>query len=153
VDCIYTIFSRRGHDPVKGLRCPDKMNVACTALLEVLDSAQGEPTIDVARLSRLTLGDRALERDLLRLFDCQVALLCARLTDMGEQGYTAAVAATAHTLKDSAREVGAIRVAQAADRVERAASTGEERLQPAIAALGAAATEIRAAIADLLRAA
>ncbi len=129
------------------------MNVACIAPPQVVESAQGEPSIDLAQLSRLTLGDQALERDLLQLFDCRVALLCARLSGMGEQGQAAAVAAAAHTLKDSARGVGALRVAAAADRVERAARAGDGRLQPAIAALGAAATEVHAAIADLLGAA
>jgi len=61
------------------------------------------------------------------------------------------VTAVAHTLKGSARGVGAWRVAAAAEAVEVAAA-GEGDLSAAITRLAAVAEEARAVIAELLRA-
>jgi Hpt domain-containing protein len=58
------------------------------------------------------------------------------------------VPAIAHTLKGSARGIGAWPVARAAEAVEAAPAT---ELEPAVAALALAASEARAAIADILR--
>jgi HPt (histidine-containing phosphotransfer) domain-containing protein len=106
----------------------------------------GEPPIDLTHLFRMTLGDHALEREVLALFCRQIDLLIARIGEAGPSG----VAALAHTLKGSARGVGAWPMARAAAAVE-AASPGE--LAQAVAALVAAAGETRAAIADILGAA
>jgi len=106
-----------------------------------------ERPIDLVHLARMTLGDRSLEREVLQLFDRQAVMLVARM----RAAEPCAVAAVAHTLKGSARGVGAWRVAGAAEAVELAASTGEA-LGAAVERLAAAANEARAVIADLLRA-
>ena len=62
----------------------------------------------------------------------------------------AGVAELAHTLKGSARGVGAWPVARAAEAVEVASAAD---LAPALAALAAAAGETRATIAEILAAA
>jgi HPt (histidine-containing phosphotransfer) domain-containing protein len=62
------------------------------------------------------------------------------------------VAPVAHTLKGSARGVGAWRVAAAAEAVEVAAGAGAGDLGAAIGRLAAVAEEARAVIAELLRA-
>ena len=62
------------------------------------------------------------------------------------------VAAAAHTLKGSARGIGAWQVARAADTVEAAATSSQPNLPKAVSALAACIAEARVAIADLLRA-
>jgi HPt (histidine-containing phosphotransfer) domain-containing protein len=105
--------------------------------------------IDLVHLSRMTLGDRSLEREVLQLFARQVSLLVARMRQVSPAGISAA----AHTLKGSARGVGAWAVARAAEAVESAAGMHDEaELKAAVERLGGAADETGAAIAQLLRA-
>ena len=109
----------------------------------------GERPIDLVHLARMTLGDRGLEREVLQLFDRQAGMLIVRMQEAARAG----ICAAAHTLKGSARGIGAWRVARAAEAVELAAGSAAEReLEAAIARLGAAAAETRALIADLLQA-
>ena len=120
-----------------------------TAAVEPRVSAQEsqqEPAIDLLHLYRMTLGDHALEREVLALFDRQIDLLIARMPSVDAAG----VGALAHTLKGSARGVGAWPMARAAEAVE-AASAAE--LARAVATLAATAREAQAAIADILGAA
>ncbi|HEY2136219.1 MAG TPA: Hpt domain-containing protein [Xanthobacteraceae bacterium] len=100
--------------------------------------------IDFTHLFRMTLGDHGLEREVLALFDQQVDILLARMGEVDPS----CVPALAHTLKGSARGIGAWPVARAAEAVEAAPRA---ELQPAVAALATAAAEARAAIAALLR--
>jgi HPt (histidine-containing phosphotransfer) domain-containing protein len=109
----------------------------------------GERPIDLVHLARMTLGDRGLEREVLQLFDRQAGILIVRMQEAARAG----ICAAAHTLKGSARGIGAWRVARAAEAVELAAgSAAEGELEAAIARLGAAAAETRTLIADLLQA-
>ncbi len=73
--------------------------------------------IDRGHLTSMTLGDRDLEREVLRLFGRQADLLLARMHSSAPQ----AVAALAHTLRGSASSIGANKVASAAEVVEQAA--------------------------------
>ena len=75
--------------------------------------------IDREHLSRMTLGERELEREVLALFDRQADLLLARM----RKGEQSVAAAAAHTLKGSARGIGAWRVANAAETLELASAT------------------------------
>ncbi len=117
----------------------------------VIDEAAAPPLapvelpIDLDHLSRMTLGERSLEREVLALFDRQADMLLMRM----RQAPSATVAASAHTLKGSARGIGAWRVASAAEAVEQASAA---ELTAAIGALGVAIDEAKAAIASLLRA-
>jgi len=105
-----------------------------------------EVTLDVDHLGRMTHGDRGLEREVLQLFDRQAAMLADRLRDA-----TAQVAALcAHTLKGSARGIGAWRLARAAEQLESVAAVGEPEMTAAIALLVGAVDETRAAIARRL---
>jgi HPt (histidine-containing phosphotransfer) domain-containing protein len=64
----------------------------------------------------------------------------------------AAVAAFAHTLKGSARGIGAWRVAEAADAVEmKAGRSSTAEIAAAVTNLAAAVDEAKAVIADRLR--
>ncbi len=107
-----------------------------------------ERPIDLEHLSRMTLGERSLERELLQLFDRQAVMLIGRM----RAATPPLVAASAHTLKGSARGIGAWPVARAAELVELAASTSGADLEGALRGLALAIDEARAVIADLLRA-
>ncbi len=108
--------------------------------------AGGEPAIDLAHLFRMTLGDHALEREVLALFCRQIDMLLERMSKAGPSD----LAALAHTLTGSARGVGAWPVARAAEAVEAA---GPADLARAVAVLSTVANEARAAIAAILAAA
>ncbi|MEL6372778.1 MAG: Hpt domain-containing protein [Pseudomonadota bacterium] len=73
------------------------------------------PPIDHAHLERYTLGNRALELEVLRLFIEQAPCYLSRLREAdGAQSWRYA----AHTLKGSARAVGAVEVAHYAQEAE-----------------------------------
>jgi len=109
-------------------------------------AAAARPVIDRKHLARMTLGEADLEREVLALFDRQAGLLLARLRGVPLN----AAAAAAHTLKGSARGIGAWGVADAAEAVELAADAPE--LAAKIEALVAAVDEASKAIAAILRA-
>jgi HPt (histidine-containing phosphotransfer) domain-containing protein len=107
----------------------------------------GDRPIDVAHLSRMTLGDRALEREVLTLFERQIGLLMERI----ETGSASVAAAAAHTLKGSALGVGAFAMARAAARVEEAARIGDDAARSeGVDNLRVAICDARADIASLL---
>jgi HPt (histidine-containing phosphotransfer) domain-containing protein len=106
-----------------------------------------ETVIDLDHLARMTLGEASLEAEVLTLFDRQAAVLLAHMRDAPP----AAVAAFAHTLKGSARGIGAWRVAEAAAVVEmNAVHPDADGAAQAAARLAAAVNEVRAAIAERL---
>ena len=73
-----------------------------------------EGFIDTAHLTRMTLGDEALKREVLTLFVRQSTDLVTRMSS-----FPADMAAIAHTLKGSARGIGAFSAAASAERLER----------------------------------
>jgi len=77
-----------------------------------------DSAIDVQHLGRMTLGEAALEAEVLALFSAQSGELIARLKTMPVDA-----GALAHTLKGSARAIGAFRVAEAALGLEAAMKT------------------------------
>jgi HPt (histidine-containing phosphotransfer) domain-containing protein len=101
--------------------------------------------IDEDHLGRMTLGDRKLEREVLEIFVRQTVIMLERIAGAAP----AMAAATAHTLCGSARGIGAWRVAQAAERLERAArdNAGAAELDQAVEALKTATIEATAEIA------
>jgi HPt (histidine-containing phosphotransfer) domain-containing protein len=103
--------------------------------------------IDTGHLSQMTLGDRSLEREVLQLFDRQAAMLMGRMRD---SLVLAEVSACAHTLKGSARGIGAWAVASAAEAVELAAGSGH-LADPHLSDLAASIGDARKAIAGLLQ--
>ena len=104
--------------------------------------------IDLVHLSRQTMGDRALEVELLALFDRQAGQIAAKLGTIEAGPVEIWRADLAHKLKGSARAIGAHAVAAAADNYEHCARAGV--LRPADASqLVQAVTEARAALRDL----
>ncbi len=81
--------------------------------------------IDFEHLFRMTLGDQALQREVLQLFDRQADMLLARI----QASDASAAAGLAHILKGSARGIGAWQVATAAEAMEAACASGAGRDQ------------------------
>jgi len=108
--------------------------------------APSEPAVDLAHLSRMTLGENSLEREVLSLFEHQADMLLARMAS----GEPRMVAALAHTLAGSASGIGAWKVAEAAAAVERAATRpGAIALTAVMDHLAAAVAEVHATIDEL----
>jgi len=107
--------------------------------------APDDGPIDFAHLRRMTLGDDALEREVLKLFSAQAANLAGMLASLpGDAG------ALAHTLKGSARAIGAFGVADAAARLEALIHSGGDAAK-ALAELNAAVALARSAVDEILR--
>jgi hypothetical protein len=122
------------------------------AVARVID--QSGQAIDTEHLSRMTLGEHSLKREVLALFDRQADILLPRI----RRGVPAVAAASAHTLKGSAVGIGAFRVARAVEVVEQAQSFQAQGAQPqdaavagAIDTLAAVLEEAKAEIARLLQ--
>ena len=101
--------------------------------------------IDLAHLSRMTLGDTGVEREVLAMFAAQATDLVDRLAAM-----PADADRLAHTLKGSARAIGAFRVADAAAEVE-AAIRGDQPTAEPIRLLRATVSEARRVIDAILK--
>lgn len=101
--------------------------------------------IDFDHLKRMTLGDAGLEQEVLAMFAAQSLRLVGTLATM-----PADAGALAHTLKGSARAIGAFAVADAAARLEAGIAGGSD---PAdlLAELRDAVAMARAAIETVLR--
>jgi len=107
--------------------------------------APDDGPIDFAHLKRMTLGDVGLEQEVLAMFAAQAASLVGTLATMPADAPT-----LVHTLKGSARAIGAFAVADAAARLEAAISDGEDPADQ-IAELADAVALARTAIEAVLR--
>jgi HPt (histidine-containing phosphotransfer) domain-containing protein len=117
--------------------------------------APDDGPIDSGHLARMTLGDAGLEREVLAMFSGQAVDLIARLAALSSSGRSSETGSSetlvlAHTLKGSARAIGAFRVADAAEALEAAVRNGDEPAQ-ALAGLKDAVVEARSAIDAILR--
>jgi hypothetical protein len=97
-------------------------------------------------LARMTLGARHVEFQVPELFDREAEALLGRMQGVGPAGVTS----LAHMLTGSARGIGAWRVAEAAEAVQRAAAEDRE-LASALQTLDCAVIEARLAICAMLR--
>jgi len=107
--------------------------------------APDDGPIDCGHLERMTLGDAGLTREVLAMFSAQAVDLIGRLESLPSDAPT-----LAHTLKGSARAIGAFRVADAAEIIETAIRNGDDPAE-ALAGLKHAVAEARAAIDAMLR--
>jgi HPt (histidine-containing phosphotransfer) domain-containing protein len=101
--------------------------------------------IDLDHLQRMTLGDPGLRSEVLAMFSAQAARLMAALAAL-----PADAGALAHTLKGSARAIGAFGIADVAGVLETAIQKGDDPSQ-ALAELKDAVAQARIAIDDILR--
>jgi HPt (histidine-containing phosphotransfer) domain-containing protein len=79
--------------------------------------------VDLVHLARYTLGNRSLEREVLRLFCTQSSACLQRLKDAQADTDWADAA---HTIKGSARSIGAWRVAKIAEAAEALCGEGRQ---------------------------
>jgi HPt (histidine-containing phosphotransfer) domain-containing protein len=106
--------------------------------------APDDGPIDIGHLTRMTLGDASLEREVLAMFSAQAVSLLDALTGLPPEAD-----ALAHTLKGSARAIGAFGVAEAAERLEAVLSSGDDPSR-ALAELDEAIAQARAVIDAML---
>jgi HPt (histidine-containing phosphotransfer) domain-containing protein len=105
--------------------------------------------VDIAHLARYTLGDKALEREVLGLF---VAEMPRRIVALREACSEKEWKMAAHTLKGSSRAVGAWRIAHLAQQAEQlSVLTDVAACAVAVLRLVEAAAEAEAYIARLER--
>jgi HPt (histidine-containing phosphotransfer) domain-containing protein len=107
--------------------------------------APDDGPIDLGHLRRMTLGDAGLEREVLAMFSAQAVRLIATLASL-----PADAGALAHTLKGSARAIGAFGVAEAAESVEAAIRNGGDPAE-GLAELKDAVAQARMAVDAILR--
>ncbi|MSP46922.1 MAG: Hpt domain-containing protein [Xanthobacteraceae bacterium] len=126
------------------------MAAAARAVQGVIDlDSPASAVIDTEHLSRMTLGERSLEREVLALFDRQADMLLPRIRG----GAPGMAAASAHTLKGSAVGIGAFKVVRAAEAVEQARDlAGDAAIAAAIETLAAVLDEAKSEIARLSQA-
>ena len=109
---------------------------------------EAERPIDLVHLAKQTFGERDLEAELLRLFDRQAAQIVARLSDpvMPDRRWRSDLA---HTLKGSARAIGAFGVASAAESYEACCAANDD-LESALSDLAETVSAAHLAIDALL---
>lgn len=100
--------------------------------------------IDLFHLRRMTVGDRRLEREILDLFERQIGLLVDRMRDAEPVG----LAVLAHTVKGSARSIGAGELAEAAEKIELSIERGGDGAA-GLRAVVAARKRVSAAVARM----
>ncbi|GAB1581832.1 Hpt domain-containing protein [Phyllobacterium phragmitis] len=108
---------------------------------EVSSPSRSRP-VDLVHLARQTLGDRTLEAEVLALFSRQASGVASRIGQVTgkERGLLA------HSLKGSARSIGAFRVAELAEKIE-----ADPASEKAVAALYDALTDVQEFIAAISR--
>ena len=129
--------------------------MASAAVLEIEDhmnphavqpQASGRP-VDLVHLSRFTLGDDKLQREVLQLFRVQANLFLERLESAGD---VTKWHEAAHTIKGSARGIGAWSVAKAAEGAEQLNGPASKRAAEALDALRSAVCDATKYIDRLL---
>src|ERR1700682_4175828 len=100
--------------------------------------------IDIEHLQRMTLGDASLDREVLGMFSAQAGSLVAPPATLPPDPGT-----LAHTLKGSARAIGAFGVADAAVHLEAAIQNDDDPAH-ALAELNEAIVQARTAIDAIL---
>jgi chemotaxis protein histidine kinase CheA len=106
--------------------------------------------IDLEHLARYTGGERAIDAEILTLFDNQCRDLLDRLHNVAEAGDWQSWRETAHTLKGAARGVGAGPFADDATAAETASGDKESALA-ALRRLQASARAVHEFIATFLQ--
>jgi HPt (histidine-containing phosphotransfer) domain-containing protein len=109
---------------------------------------RGIKPVDLVYLRRFTLGNHALEREVLELFVTQapIYLQLLRTAESAKQWADAA-----HTLKGAAQAIGAWRVAHCAENAEMLKSVGDfERRVRALEIITAAVDEARTHIIGMI---
>ena len=123
------------------------MAVAHRPEMEAGNNDVNSRPVDLVHLARHTLGDRDLEREVLNLFTTQSVIYLDRLKQA--RGKTDRKAA-AHTIKGSAKGIGAWHVADCARAVEEVDGKGQGGARQLIAHLEDAISKTNGFINDIL---
>jgi HPt (histidine-containing phosphotransfer) domain-containing protein len=139
-------------NPPNGIVLAGQLRIATLSLhLDRIDWMPSPPLvpddgpIDIAHLQRMTLGDASLEREVLMMFSAQALGLSGALANLPSDAAT-----LVHTLKGSARAIGAFAVADAATDLEELLRTGADPAE-ALIQLKRSVTEVRKAIEAILQ--
>ncbi len=100
--------------------------------------------ISIEHLSRITMGDKDLEREVLTMFLSQSANFLVRLADLPDHAGD-----IAHSLKGSAGSIGAMKVAQIAQELEMTLQAGENA-EAVLAKLAESVDQARTRIKKML---
>jgi HPt (histidine-containing phosphotransfer) domain-containing protein len=103
--------------------------------------------IDLEHLARYTGGDKAINAEVMRLFDMQASELVARLTSILDARDAKSWKEVTHTLKGAARGIGAFQMGDAAAAAEPVDLADRARAGAAIAAI----EERSAQVQDFIR--
>jgi len=106
--------------------------------------------VDLDHLARYTGGDRAINAEVMRLFDSQANDLVARLQSILDARDAKSWKEVTHTLKGAARGIGAFAMGDAAARCEPLDLSDRAGAAAAIAALKTRADDVQAFIRDYL---
>ena len=109
--------------------------------------------IDLSHLARYTGGDRALNAEILKLFDNQVSQMVGQLLSVLESRDSRKWREVTHTIKGAARGVGAYAMGEAAAEAEPVdPGTQHDRAMEVIEALRVEGEAVQAFIAEYLAA-
>ena len=111
------------------------------------DGGSVEAVVDLAHLDQYTLGDHALQAELLQLFREQLKCQTQELVSCTD---AAVWKSAVHTLKGAARSVGAGRVAKTAEAMEQVAFSDEAGRAAVLSRLIAVRAEFEARVDDYL---
>lgn len=102
-------------------------------------SAVQQKPVDLEHLARYTGGERALNNEILRLFDIQISEMISQLNMVLDARDTKSWKEIAHTIKGAARGIGAFGMGDAAAAAEPIDPAGDRKI--ALAALRLLETE------------
>ncbi|MEI9995977.1 MAG: Hpt domain-containing protein [Rhizomicrobium sp.] len=108
--------------------------------------------IDLEHLARYTGGDKAINAEIMRLFDSQTAEMVGRLHQILEARDAKSWKEVTHTLKGAARGIGAFAMGEAAAQCEPIDLSDRTIAAGAIAILETRAQAVQAFIRDYLAA-
>ncbi|MEJ0027833.1 MAG: Hpt domain-containing protein [Rhizomicrobium sp.] len=112
----------------------------------------GGQVVDLEHLARYTGGDRAINAEVMRLFDGQANELVARLQSILDARDAKSWKEVTHTLKGAARGIGAFAMGDAAACCEPIDLADRQGAAAAIAVLKTRADAVQAFIRDYLAA-
>jgi HPt (histidine-containing phosphotransfer) domain-containing protein len=124
------------------------LEVGGDPVLQMKQAAEHGRPVDLVHLSRYTLGDSNLEREVLQLFQAQARIYLDRLEQAADpESWKQA----AHTIKGSAKGIGAWAVAWSAENAEHLSGAPKcKDASDAVAGLRDAVTKTSGFIDELL---
>lgn len=127
---------------------PVARDALLNALQQILSATTGEAPVDLQHLAQYTAGDKTIERELANLFSTSSDRY---LLTMAEKGAGQDWRIAAHSLKGSAKGIGAGRVAQLAEHAESiAGEVAGDKQTVILAELRDAVTEVEQFFATYL---